>query len=213
VPLRGIAQNASPVAPFPRERLGDGEIVAAVARGETAALGVAWDRYSHVVRAVIRSNLGVDAAVEDLLQEVFIALLKSAAELRDPSALRPYLVGVASRLVLVELRRRKVRRWVTLTPEGTLPDLPAPPRDLDGELALRALGRLLDSLPARRRVAFVLRQVHGLEVAEVAAALEVSESTAKREVARARRFVIARARRAEPALWDYVQRIEGDGDG
>src|SRR5215831_17525965 len=107
-----IAKRQTSVSPFPRERLGDSELVEAVARGDAAALGVAWDRYSHVVRSVLRSNLGLDAAVEDLLQDVFIAFLRGASGLRDPSALRGYLVSVAARLVLVELRRRHVRRWV-----------------------------------------------------------------------------------------------------
>jgi RNA polymerase sigma-70 factor (ECF subfamily) len=207
-----IAKKPTAVSRFPRDRLGDSELVSAVARGDTAAAGVAWDRYSHVVRGVLRSNLGVDAAVEDLLQEVFIAFLRGASEVRDPSALRAYLVSVAVRLVLVELRRRRVRRWVMLSPKGQVPEVPSPPTDLDGTLALRGLYRLLEALPARRRVAFVLRHVHGLEVTEVAAALEVSESTVKREVSRARRAIVARARRSEPSLWEYVQRVEESGD-
>ena len=211
MPLKATKQTS--VSRFPRERLGDSELVEAVARGDTAALGVAWDRYSHVVRAVLRSNLGVDAAVEDLLQEVFIAFLRGAAGLRDPSALRAYLVSVAVRLVLVELRRRRVRRWVMLTPKGEVPEVPAAPSDVDGALALGSLRRLLELLPPRRRVAFVLRQVHGLEVTEVAAALRVSESTVKREVSRARSAIVARAKRSEPSLWEYIRRIEEGGDG
>ena len=208
-----IASRQPSVSRFPRERLGDSELVEAVARGDTGALGVVWDRYSQVVRSVLRSNLGADAAVEDLLQEVFIALLRGASELRDPSALRAYLVSVAVRLVLVELRRRRVRRWVMLSPKGEVPEVPSPPSDLDGTLALRGLGRLLELLPPRRRVAFVLRQVHGLELTEVAAALQVSESTVKREVSRARRAIVARAKRVEPSLWEYIQRVDEGADG
>jgi len=208
-----IASRQPSVSRFPRERLGDSELVEAVARGDTGALGVVWDRYSHVVRSVLRSNLGADAAVEDLLQEVFIALLRGASELRDPSALRAYLVSVAVRLVLVELRRRRVRRWVMLSPKGEVPEVPSAPSDLDGTLALRGLGRLLELLPPRRRVAFVLRQVHGLELTEVAAALQVSESTVKREVSRARRAIVARAKRVEPSLWEYIQRVDEGADG
>ena len=67
--VSAIAQKQTSVARFPPDRLGDAELVEAVARGDTAAVGVVWDRYSHVVRSVLRSNLGTDAAVEDLLQE------------------------------------------------------------------------------------------------------------------------------------------------
>jgi RNA polymerase sigma-70 factor, ECF subfamily len=142
-------------------------------RGDTAAVGVVWDRYASVVRNVIKSNLGADPAIEDLLQETFIAFLRGASEIRDRSALRGYLVSVAVRLVLVELRRRRVRRWVMLSPKGEVPEGRQQPSDLDGALALRGLYRLLEDLPPRRRVAFVMRHEQCLEVAEVAESMQV----------------------------------------
>jgi RNA polymerase sigma-70 factor (ECF subfamily) len=208
-----IAHKQASVSPFPQERLGDSELVEAVARGDTRAVGVVWDRYSHVVRSVLRSNLGADNAIEDLLQEVFIAFIRGASDLRDPAALRAYLVSVAVRIVLVELRRRRVRRWVTLSPKGELPELASRPADLDGARAVRSLHRVLETLPPRRRVAFVMRQVQGLEIVEVAAALDVSESTVKREVVKARRAIVARAKRSEPLLWEYIRRIEEEAHG
>jgi len=210
---RATATRQPSVSRFPRDRLGDSELVEAVARGDTAALGVVWDRYAQVVRSVLRSNLGIDAAVEDLLQEVFIAFFRGAPTLRDGSALRAYLVSVAVRLVFVELRRRRVRRWVTLSPRGQLPDVASQPSDLDGALALRGLYRLLELLPPRRRVAFILRHVQGLEMSEVAAALSTSESTAKREVSRARQAIRARAKRMEPTLWEFISRFDEGADG
>jgi RNA polymerase sigma-70 factor, ECF subfamily len=203
------ATRQSAVSPFPQERLGDSELVEAVVRGDTAAVGVVWDRYASVVRSVIKSNLGADQAIEDLLQETFIAFLRGASEMRDRSALRGYLVSVAVRLVLVELRRRRVRRWVMLSPKGEVPEGRQQPSDLDGTLALRGLYRLLEDLPPRRRVAFVMRHVQGLEISEVAESMQVSESTVKREVRRARRSIVTRAPRSEPALWEYIQHSSG----
>jgi RNA polymerase sigma-70 factor (ECF subfamily) len=208
-----IAHRKVSVSRFPPERLGDSELVEAVAQGDATAIGVVWDRYAHLVRGVLRSNLGFDAAVEDLLQEVFIAFLRNASTLRNPAALRAYLVSIAVRLVLVELRRRRVRRWVTLSPRGEVPELASASPDFDGALALRALDRILEKLPARQRVAFVLRQVHGLEITEVAAALHVSDSTVKREVSRARHAIAVRAKRSEPRLWAYIRRFEEASDG
>jgi RNA polymerase sigma-70 factor (ECF subfamily) len=210
--MSAIATRQHSVSRFPRERLGDAELVEAVIRGDKEAVGTIWDRYSHVVRTVLRSNLGPDAAIEDLLQDVFVAFLRGASELRDRSALRAYLVSVAVRLVFVELRRRRVRRWVMLSPNGEVPEVPSAPSDVEGALALRALQRLLEGLPSRRRLAFVLRQIQGLEVAEVAAALQVSESTVKREVRHARSVILTRAARMEPSLSEYVEQIQGGTD-
>jgi RNA polymerase sigma-70 factor (ECF subfamily) len=197
------------VARFPHDRLSDAELVAAIAKGETAALGAIWDRHSSAIRGVLRSSLGVDSDVEDLLQEVFIAFLRGAGRLRAPEALRSYLIGVAIRLVMGELRRRRVRRWVLLTPHDELAEAPAPVHDDDALEAVHALYRLLDRMAPRRRLAFVLRYVQGLDVIEAAEAMQVSESTIKREARRAREAITLRAERSEPRLWEYMQGLGG----
>jgi RNA polymerase sigma-70 factor (ECF subfamily) len=201
--------NPGQVSRFPAERLGDAELVQAAARGDAEAISVIWDRYAALVRGVLRGALGPDLVVEDLLQEVFIALVKGAKGIHEASALRGYLVGVAVRLAALELRRRKVRRWVMLSPTGELPDTAVMPRDSEGRQALQALYRVLDQLGSRRRLAFVLRHVQGMGLTDVAAALRVSESTARREVARARAQIVKSGQR-EPALHAYVQRFRGD---
>jgi RNA polymerase sigma-70 factor (ECF subfamily) len=185
--------------------LGDAELVRAAARGEADAVEVIWDRYARLVRGVLRGSLGPDHAIEDLLQEVFVGFLKGAKNIQDGAALRGYLVGVAVRLAALELRKRKVRRWVTLTPTGTLPELGEAPADAEGRAALAALHRVLDGVSSRRRLAFVLRHVQGLEILDVARALDISESTARRELDKARTFVLKRAAR-EPSLRPYVAR-------
>jgi RNA polymerase sigma-70 factor (ECF subfamily) len=201
------------VARFPNSRLSDAELVAAITQGENEALGVIWDRYAGTVRAVLRSSLGYDSDVEDLLQEVFIAFLQGAARLRSADSLRGYLVGVAVRLVMGELRRRRVRRWVTLQPTEELAQAAAPiSYDEDAKAAVHALYRLLDGMPARRRLAFVLRHIEGMEVIEAARVLSVSESTIKREARKARKAIELRAERSEPRLWQYMQTLDHDHD-
>ena len=199
------------MARFPAERLGDSELVLAAARGDSDAIAVVWDRYAGLVRSVLRGALGPDLAVEDLLQDVFIALVKGAKSIQEGAALRGYLVGIAVRLAALELRRRKVRRWVMLSPTGELPDTAVMPRDSESRQALQALYRVLDQLGSRRRLAFVLRHVQGMGLGEVAAALGVSESTTRRELARARAHIVKRGRH-EPALQTYLERYRGEVD-
>jgi RNA polymerase sigma-70 factor (ECF subfamily) len=200
-----LPEGVAPVSRFPYERLADAELVGAVARGDSHAVAVIWDRYAPLVRSVVRASLGPDSSAEDLVQDVFVAFLKSAETMRDASAVRGFLIGVAVRLVALELRRRKIRRWVSLSPSGALPDTPVAPRDSEGREALEALYRLLGRMPNRRRLAFVLRVVQGCEILEVAAALGVSDSTAKREVIRAQEQLLKQANR-EPALLQYVEK-------
>ena len=214
--LHTVSVSPLPAAPavisrFPENRLSDAQLVEAIARGDRVALTAVWDRYSELVRGVLFAALGPDSTAEDLLQEVFLALFRGAKSIKQTSALRGYLIGVAVRLAALELRRRKVRRWVSLTPTGELPELPVRPRDVEGLEALRALGRVFDRLSSRRRIAFVLRRVEGLELLETAQALGVSESTAKREVAKASEQVLLWASR-EPALRAYMKQLETEGE-
>ncbi len=182
----------------------DAQLVRDIARGDQEALGVVWDRYSKLVRGVLFSMLGLDQVSEDLLQDVFLAFHRGVGNLRSGVALRAYLVGIAVRLAALELRRRKIRRWVVLSTTGELPDLTVQPEDSEARESLRALSRVLCQLGERRRSAFVLRHVQGLEILEIAAALEISESTARRELTRAREQFAALAR-AEPALTSYLR--------
>lgn len=198
------------MARFPADRYGDAQLVREVASGNRAALGLVWDRYARLVRSVLFGALGPDHALEDLLQEVFLAFQRGAPKIEDGGALRGYLVSVAMRLAALELRRRKVRSWVGLSKTGELPDQPVAPEDSEARESLRALYRVLDQLSSRRRLAFVLRHVQGLEMLEVAAALEISESTTRRELERARDQIAALAKR-EPALERYLERSQLGG--
>jgi RNA polymerase sigma-70 factor (ECF subfamily) len=187
------------------DRTSDARLVRGVAEGDRDALSMVWDRYAKLVRSVLFGALGPDQAAEDLLQEVFLAFYRGAARIRDAGALRGYLVAAAVRMAALELRKRKVRRWIGLSASGELPELPVPPQDSEAREALRALYRVLDQLGNRRRLAFALRHVQGMELLEVAAALHISESTARRELFRAREQLAALSRR-EPALARYLDR-------
>lgn len=179
--------------------------MADVAAGDLAAMGVVFDRYAQLVRRVLFGALGPDSSIDDLHQDVFLAFFRGAARIQQGVALRGYLVGVAVRLAALELRRRKVRRWVGLSATGELPEVPIAPGDDEGREALRALYRVLEQLGSRRRLAYVLRHVQGLELLEVADALGISESTARRELNRAEQQLEALAKR-EPALTRYLEK-------
>src|SRR5690606_647493 len=185
----------------------DASLVAGAASGDRDAVAAIWDRYSSFVRGVVYGALGPDQAVEDLVQEVFLAFLRSAARIQDGAALRGYLAGMAVRQVAQEIRRRKVRRLVGLSPTGELPERPASPADSEHREALAALHRVLNRLSERRRMAFVLRHVQGLEMLEAAAALGVSESTLRRELSSARQYIDG-ASKSEPALAAFLSRTE-----
>jgi len=182
----------------------DAALARAAAHGDPGAAGAIWDRYSGLLRGVLRRSLGAQD-VEDHLQEVFLRFFKKPAELRDPGALRCFLIGVAMRVAGSELRRRRVRRILSLSPSGELHGPATPPLDAEARQAVVRLYAILDRLDADSRLLFTLRHVEALELTELAEVFGVSLATLKRRLSRVSDRVLLAARR-DAALVEYLSR-------
>jgi RNA polymerase sigma-70 factor (ECF subfamily) len=182
----------------------DADLVLAVVDGDKAALRAVWDRHITAVRSTLRSCLGRDSAVDDLAQEVFLSFYRSASRIRDPSVLRPYLLGAAAKLASAEIRSRTRRnRWYRLFHWSSMAGRTTHGPDVDEREALRSLRDVLSKVSDRERQAFVLRYVQDLTPTEVAQALGIPKGTAKRAISEGRRRVMLRAQK-EPALAEYL---------
>jgi len=203
-PLATSAERGN-LAELPLDSLGDAALVAALLQGSERAANAIWYRHAPAVRRTLARSLGPDQEIEDLLQEVFLGFVKSAAKLEDPSNLRAYLVSIAFRTAAMEIRRRKVRRWVTLTSSGEVPESMAQHREPDEARALRALYQILDTLSARDRLVFIARYVEGMQIDETAESLKISKATVWRTGKWTLEQVVAKAQ-TNPALAAYVER-------
>ena len=172
----------------------DATLARLAAAGDPAAHTAIWDRYHPLVRRVLRRTMGPGQDVEDQVQDVFLRFFRNHALLRNPAALRSFLFGITLRVAASELRSRKIRGWLRLTPDGVLDEHAAAPHtDQDAREAVKRLYAILDKLDTQSRLAFVLHHVEGLELVEVASALGVSLATVKRRLARVSARVYAMA--------------------
>jgi len=152
----------------------------ALIEGQANAPELAWDRYAPLVHWIVSRALGPDAEVEDVTQEIFYRLFARIGSLRKPEALRSFVVSFAVRIVKWELRRRRARRWLTLSETGDVPDDQLLFMNVDNRYALRRLYSLLNLLSTRERLVLVLRHVEGMTLEEIAEAMEISLATVKR---------------------------------
>jgi RNA polymerase sigma-70 factor (ECF subfamily) len=174
--------------------------------GAAAAL---YDRYAGHVQRVLARILGADSELEDLLHEVFVQALGSAASIEDGDRLKGWLTIVAVHTARACIRRRVRRRWLQFWEPAAVPELPVAGADHDAREIVRLTYAVLDKLPERERVAFALRHLDGMELAEVAESIGVSLATVKRLLGRAeRRFSVLSqshpalaARLSEHARW------------
>jgi DNA-directed RNA polymerase specialized sigma24 family protein len=92
----------------------DAGLVRAILAGDPRAPGVLWNRHARLVHRILRRSLGQQDEVEDLVQEVFLSLFRRLPTLRDPKALPSFLITITTHVLRHELRRRWVRRCMTL---------------------------------------------------------------------------------------------------
>jgi RNA polymerase sigma-70 factor, ECF subfamily len=177
----------------------DVSLVEALRRGESRSELRAWNRFSPGVAATLRRLLGPDGEHEDLLQEVFIRFFRGVSRLREPAAVRGFLIGICLRVVRRDLTRRRARRWLHLTPTGEAPEVAGRERDDEAREAVARYYRLLGTLGGRDRSLFVARTIEGLALDDVAALHSVSISTAQRRIAHATTRIAMLARR-DPLL-------------
>jgi RNA polymerase sigma-70 factor (ECF subfamily) len=155
-----------------------GSRIGALQPGTTTQSGAAIDlgeslaRQTPILLAAARSLLRNEADARDLVQTTLEIASRKAGDLRDPTALRSWLLAIQVREAF-RLRRR-LRRLVHLNPNvADFSFSPGPDADV---IALRSA---LPKLPPRARAAVVLHYLAGLPVAEVARAMGISENTTK----------------------------------
>jgi RNA polymerase sigma-70 factor (ECF subfamily) len=181
----------------------DATLARAAASGDPRATSVLWDRFSPLVRRILRRTLGPHAEVDDLLQQVFLRVLGQLGAVPESAQLRPVVIAVTARVLASELRRHRVRRLLRLRNPWQLVDAGTGPSDATTRTALSSLYRILDELDADARLAFTLKHFEGLQITELASATDASLSSAKRRLARANARVQAAVRR-DAALSAYA---------
>jgi RNA polymerase sigma-70 factor (ECF subfamily) len=169
----------------------------------------AFDEFHSLVHGLLIKSLGPNAEIADLVSEVFLTFFENAHRIKSAGGVRSYLVSITMNEARRETRRRRRREFFHKL-SGALSDYEqkASPDDPKAKAALIHLNRILNELSAEYRIAFVLHSLEGMQVAEIAEALNVSYSTAKRRVQRANRHVLKRVSR-NALLADYIRERTG----
>ena len=170
------------------DALGDAELVARALGGDRWSRDVLYRRHAHHLLAIATRLLSNRSEGEEVVQDAFVAGFGQLGNLRDPTAFRPWLARIAINLARRRLRRGRLLRIFGLDrgfDDATLAALAAPDMRPDDRTELALVDRLLDSIPTNLRIAWMLRRVEGLPLAEVASLCGCSIATAKRRVAAA----------------------------
>ncbi len=131
--------------------------------------------------------VGRHTEIEDLLQEVYLKLLKSVRSFRGEAKFRTFLYRVCANVALSHLRWRRRR------PEDAMPELPDRPSTAAGpedeafrRQAARLVEAALEGLTAKKRIVFVYHELCGMGPEEIAAAVGSSPNTVRSRLHHAR---------------------------
>jgi RNA polymerase sigma-70 factor, ECF subfamily len=185
------------VVPLPFVAADDTALVQGLLADNPGAKLVFFNRYSPDVERLVTHLIGLDRELADILQEVFVQALASIGNLRDPAALKPWLMRIAAHSARRALRTRTRRSWLrffTDAEEEARSEPAVAGIDAEGRETLRAVYSVLKRMPADDRIAFALRYIDGMELTEVAAACSVSLATVKRRLRRSEARFLKSAR-------------------
>ena len=180
----------------------DVALLQALRAGHPGAAAEFYDRHATHVHRTLRSALGADEDIPDLLQEVFIRALDRIGSLRDFDRVQSWLGTIALFVARAHIRTRTRRRWLRVfSPERTRPSHLDQPSS-EARRALREIYEVLEVMQVDERMAFVTRIIDGMTLPDAATACRTSLATFKRRLARAEKRFLATARhRPELERW------------
>ena len=178
-------------------------LVTALRAGRADAAAAFYDRHAKGIHGIVFRLMGPDSDRDDVVHDVFVRALESLPQLRDPSALKSWLFGIAVRTVAIRFQKRSRQRWLRFVAPEDVPEVASErPDDSHGE-ALREVYTILHGMDPEERIALVLHRVEGLPLQEAADAAQMSLATYRRRLARAEEKFFARAK-SRPALRTWI---------
>ncbi|MEZ0240858.1 MAG: RNA polymerase sigma factor [Chloroflexota bacterium] len=168
-------------SPFPAGPTGLAAIV-----GDDVAFRVWYDRNAPRVYAYLMSRCGSQSVAEELLQAVFMEVIRKPATFDGRADPVPWLIGIGRHQLARHYRKlEQSERWWSRERVRPIEPLSEGPEFRASEAALD-IRRALASLPAMQQAALVFRFLDGLSVREVAAHLGRSEDATESLLRRAR---------------------------
>jgi RNA polymerase sigma-70 factor (ECF subfamily) len=178
---------------------GDDELAAAAARGDQRALDTLLRRHASLIHAVCRRVLTNPDDALDASQNAMIAIARRIDTFDRRARFTTWCYRIATNAALDEARRRGRR-------PAPMENLPEPRTDtvaVDDTVAGRIdIDTALARLSPDQRAAVALRDLIGLDYAEIAAVLEIPPGTVRSRIARGR-----------GALADLIAEAEAEASG
>lgn len=175
-------------------KMSDQEVVKRVLCGEKELYEILLRRYNQTLYRTLRSYFTDKEEVEDIMQEVWLKVWKKLGQFRQKSAFPTWLIRIGINEALMQIRKRKKygnssaiknscpQQFAVLTDPARM----NPEKNIIRQETRRLLEKAVDRLPEKYRLVYILREIEGMDTAETANCLRISESNVKVRLHRAR---------------------------
>ena len=178
----------------------DRELVASALTGDGSAFQTMVERYQSLVFNIVFHYLGRREEVEDIAQEVFLRVYRSLSRYDPDRPLKAWVSRITANACLDELRKRKIRKTQLFSDVGEDEAGIEPFLDrfisgtmlteFEAERMFIWLQGLLDELREKDKMAFVLREIEGMDYSEIAPTMETTELAVRIRVSRSRKKLL-----------------------
>ncbi len=160
------------------------EVINRVLQGDTEAFRLLVDRYQKPIIGFVNHMINDSHICEDIAQDVFFTAYKSLASFEaDRSSFPTWLFTIAKNKSINVLKKKRPLSASQL-PEKT--DLHNPSDNLSERELFAELDKILETLPAEQKAAFVLAEFEELPYAEIAQIEGTKVGTIKSRISRAK---------------------------
>lgn len=189
----------------------DVELLAAWQAGERRAGAALFDRHFRSLARFLRTKVGREEEVDDLVQATFLACLEGGHRYRGEGGLRGYLLGIAYHKVQ-KLYAERERRAIDVEAVSMHDLAPGPSTALARQAEQRLLLAGLRRLPLQFQVVLELYFWEDLTAAAIGELLGVPEGTVRTRIRRARELLTAQIERLAGARALIESTIHGLDD-
>lgn len=144
--------------------------------------GTLFGKYVRYVAKIGGNILGRNDEVDDVIQDVFLAVHHDLHNLRDPESTKAWIATITVRVARQRLAERSTQRRIREIPPFELEALAAPLVNPEHSADLSGMLQVMLALPPLHRAAWLLKHVDNQSLERIAALSSCSESTAQRRI-------------------------------
>ena len=174
--------------------LADNLVIERVLNGETDLFEILMRRHNELLYRTIRSYLYIEADVEDTMQNAYVKAFSKLYQFRNNALFSTWLVRIGINEALQLKRKAKRNETIDINEQRATLQI-ADTSIMNPEITTIYkeskvfIEKAIDSLPPKYKIVFMLQEVEGMEIAEIAECLQITTNNVKIRLYRARNMM------------------------